>query len=189
MMEMTYHLNLHVIMAGFFNLLNAMKEKWLVTGGAGFIGGNFVLHQILKNNREIINLDKLSYAGNLDTLEQIAENPNHHFVQGDIVDSELVKNLLTKHQPDVIVHFAAESHVDRSIEGPQVFIETNVMGTFNMLQQALKYYQTLTPAKKERFRFLHVSTDEVYGSLGEFGVPLAGLSAGWLIPSTQPIGS
>lgn len=146
-----------------------MREKWLVTGGAGFIGGNFVLRQILKNNREIINLDKLSYAGNLDTLEQVATDPNYHFVQGDIIDAELVAGLLQKYQPDVIVHFAAESHVDRSIEGPQVFIETNVMGTFNMLQKALNYYQNLSDDRKKYFKFLHVSTDEVYGSLGETG--------------------
>ncbi len=146
-----------------------MMDKWLVTGGAGFIGGNFVLRQILQNNREIINLDKLSYAGNLDTLSPIADHPNHHFVQGDICDASLVSDLLQQHQPDVIVHFAAESHVDRSIEGPQVFIETNVVGTFNLLQQALKYYRTLSDSKKQRFRFLHVSTDEVYGSLGDTG--------------------
>ncbi len=146
-----------------------MTDKWLVTGGAGFIGGNFVLRQILKNNREIINLDKLSYAGNLDTLSQVVEHPKHHFVQGDICDAKLIAELLAEHQPDAIVHFAAESHVDRSIEGPQVFIETNVMGTFNMLQQAWLYYQTLSDAKQQTFRFLHVSTDEVYGSLGPTG--------------------
>lgn len=146
-----------------------MTEKWLVTGGAGFIGGNFVLRQVLKNNRKIINLDKLSYAGNLDTLSQVTDHPNHQFIHGDITDSALISNLLDQQQPDVIVHFAAESHVDRSIEGPQVFIETNVMGTFNMLQQAWLYYQTLTGNKKDKFRFLHVSTDEVYGSLGTTG--------------------
>ncbi len=146
-----------------------MTEKWLVTGGAGFIGGNFVLRQILKNNREIINLDKLSYAGNLDTLSQIADHPGHTFVHGDITDATLIADLLKQNQPDCIVHFAAESHVDRSIEGPQVFIETNVMGTFNMLQQAWIYYQTLNESRKQSFRFLHVSTDEVYGSLGPTG--------------------
>jgi len=146
-----------------------MQDKWLVTGGAGFIGGNFVLRQVLKNNRNIINLDKLSYAGNLDTLSQVSDDSRHQLIHGDIVDEELVSELLSRHQPDVIVHFAAESHVDRSIEGPKVFIETNVMGTFNLLQQALKYYQSLTGDKKQRFRFLHVSTDEVYGSLGEIG--------------------
>lgn len=146
-----------------------MTEKWLVTGGAGFIGGNFVLRQVLKNNRKIINLDKLSYAGNLDTLSQVADHPNHQFVKGDITDAALLAELLQQHQPDIIVHFAAESHVDRSIEGPQVFIETNVMGTFNLLQQAWLYYQTLSETKKLAFRFLHVSTDEVYGSLGPTG--------------------
>lgn len=146
-----------------------MTEKWLVTGGAGFIGGNFVLRQVLKNNRKIVNLDKLSYAGNLDTLQTVASNPNHRMVHGDINDSALLSELIAEEQPDVIVHFAAESHVDRSIEGPGVFIETNVLGTFNMLQQALAYYQGLSGDKKEGFRFLHVSTDEVYGSLGETG--------------------
>ncbi|MCX7553457.1 dTDP-glucose 4,6-dehydratase [Marinicella sp. S1101] len=146
-----------------------MTEKWLVTGGAGFIGGNFVLRQVLKNNRQVINLDKLSYAGNLDTLQQLAGNPNHKFIHGDINDSALLSELIAREQPDVIVHFAAESHVDRSIEGPEVFIETNVMGTFNLLQHALNYYQTLQGDKKQEFRFLHVSTDEVYGSLGETG--------------------
>lgn len=146
-----------------------MTEKWLVTGGAGFIGGNFVLRQVLKNNREIINLDKLSYAGNLDTLAEVKEHKDYHFVQGDIGDSRLVADLLQQHQPDCVVHFAAESHVDRSIEGPEVFIQTNVMGTFNMLQQAWLYYQTLSDEKKQKFRFLHVSTDEVYGSLGPTG--------------------
>ncbi len=146
-----------------------MTEKWLVTGGAGFIGGNFVLRQVLKNNRKIINLDKLSYAGNLDTLDAVINHPEHVFVHADINDVETLSELLVKHQPDAIVHFAAESHVDRSIEGPQIFIETNVMGTFNMLQQALLYYQSLTGDKKAAFRFLHVSTDEVYGSLGATG--------------------
>ncbi len=146
-----------------------MTEKWLVTGGAGFIGGNFVLRQILKNNRKIINLDKLSYAGNLDTLQDVMDHPDHEFVQADINDVDTLAALLASHQPDAIVHFAAESHVDRSIEGPQVFIETNVMGTFNMLQQALIYFQSLSTERQQRFRFLHVSTDEVYGSLGPTG--------------------
>jgi len=146
-----------------------MSEKWLVTGGAGFIGGNFVLRQVLKNNRKIINLDKLSYAGNLDTLAALADHPDHRFIHGDINDSQLLSQLLEEEQPDAVVHFAAESHVDRSIEGPQVFIETNVMGTFQMLQQSLRYYQQLSAEKQKSFRFLHVSTDEVYGSLGETG--------------------
>jgi len=146
-----------------------MTDKWLVTGGAGFIGGNFVLRQILKNNREIINLDKLSYAGNLDTLAAVKDHPHHEFIQADINDKAIIAELLERRQPDAIVHFAAESHVDRSIEGPEVFVETNVMGTFNLLQQAWLYYQTLSGEKKQNFRFLHVSTDEVYGSLGDTG--------------------
>ena len=146
-----------------------MTDKWLITGGAGFIGGNFVLRQILKNNREIINLDKLSYAGNLDTLAAVKDHPHHEFIQADINDKAIIAELLERRQPDAIVHFAAESHVDRSIEGPEVFVETNVMGTFNLLQQAWLYYQTLSGEKKENFRFLHVSTDEVYGSLGATG--------------------
>jgi len=146
-----------------------MTDKWLVTGGAGFIGGNFVLRQILKNNREIINLDKLSYAGNLDTLAAVKDHPHHEFIQADINDKAIIAELLERRQPDAIVHFAAESHVDRSIEGPEVFVETNVMGTFNLLQQAWLYYQSLSGEKKQNFRFLHVSTDEVYGSLGDTG--------------------
>ncbi|WP_223788458.1 dTDP-glucose 4,6-dehydratase [Marinicella meishanensis] len=146
-----------------------MTDQWLVTGGAGFIGGNFVLRQILKNNRKIINLDKLTYAGNLDTLAAVKDHPHHQFVQADINQADVVHDLLVKHRPNAIVHFAAESHVDRSIDGPQVFIETNVMGTFNMLQQAWRYFQTLNPEEQANFRFLHVSTDEVYGSLGETG--------------------
>ena len=146
-----------------------MTDKWLVTGGAGFIGGNFVLRKILKNNREIINLDKLSYAGNLDTLAAVKDHPHHEFIQADINDKAIIAELLERRQPDAIVHFAAESHVDRSIEGPEVFVETNVMGTFNLLQQAWLYYQSLSGEKKQNFRFLHVSTDEVYGSLGDTG--------------------
>ncbi len=147
-----------------------MTQTWLVTGGAGFIGGNFVLRQVLKNNRKIINLDKLTYAGNLDTLSQLQNNPNYSFVHGDIRDEKLVANLLNQHKIDAIVNFAAESHVDRSIDAPDDFIQTNILGTFNLLQQALSYYQTLDASHKERFRFLHVSTDEVYGSLGDTGL-------------------
>ncbi len=147
-----------------------MTQTWLVTGGAGFIGGNFVLRQVLKNNRKIINLDKLTYAGNLDTLSQLQNNPNYSFVHGDIRDEKLVANLLNQHKIDAIVNFAAESHVDRSIDAPDDFIQTNILGTFNLLQQALSYYQTLDASHKARFRFLHVSTDEVYGSLGDTGL-------------------
>ena len=147
-----------------------MMQTWLVTGGAGFIGGNFVRRQLLENNRRIINLDKLTYAGNLDTLSQLESNTNYTFVQGDISDKKLVAKLLDFHQVDAIINFAAESHVDRSIDAPDDFIQTNIVGTFNLLQQALAYYQKLSTDKKQHFRFLHVSTDEVYGSLGETGL-------------------
>lgn len=147
-----------------------MQEKWLITGGAGFIGGNFVLRQVLQHNRFIVNLDKLTYAGNLDTLAAVADNPRHYWVQGDIQDQSLVTQLLKQHKPTAVVHFAAESHVDRSIEGPQPFIDTNIMGTFHLLQAVLAYYQSLTDEQQQAFRFLHVSTDEVYGSLGDTGL-------------------
>lgn len=141
-----------------------------MTGGAGFIGGNFVLRQVLKNQRPIINLDKLSYAGNLDTLAAVIDHPKHCFVQGDINDAELLRRLLLEQQPQVVVHFAAESHVDRSIDAPDEFIQTNVVGTFQLLQQTLRYYRELPSERQANFRFLHVSTDEVYGSLGEQGL-------------------
>lgn len=141
-----------------------------MTGGAGFIGGNFVLRQVLKNHRYIVNLDKLSYAGNLDTLAAVMDHSNHCFVQGDISDAELLRRLLAEHQPQVVVHFAAESHVDRSIDAPDDFIQTNVVGSFQLLQQALRYYRELSSERQASFRFLHVSTDEVYGSLGEQGL-------------------
>ncbi len=145
-----------------------MAETWLVTGGAGFIGGNFILRQILKNNRTIINLDKLTYAGNLDTLSAIENHDNYTFVQGDITDDAFVAELINKHKPDAIVNFAAESHVDRSIDAPDDFIQTNIIGTFNLLKHSLNYYKSLDD--DNNFRFLHVSTDEVYGSLGETGL-------------------
>ncbi|KAA3649102.1 MAG: dTDP-glucose 4,6-dehydratase [Proteobacteria bacterium] len=147
-----------------------MQEKWLVTGGAGFIGSNFVLRQVLQHNRAIINLDKLTYAGNLDTLAALQDNPLHLMVHGDIQDQNLLAQLLQDQQPTAVVHFAAESHVDRSIEGPQAFMDTNIMGTFYLLQAVLVYYRQLTPEKQQQFRFLHVSTDEVYGSLGDTGL-------------------
>ena len=147
-----------------------MTQTWLVTGGAGFIGGNFVLRQVLENNHKIVNLDKLTYAGNLDTLHQLEDHENYTFIQGDIGDNQLVAKLIQKYQPDAIVNFAAESHVDRSIDAPDDFITTNILGTFNLLKNALSYYQSLSEAKQQGFRFLHVSTDEVYGSLGETGL-------------------
>ena len=140
----------------------------LVTGGAGFIGGNFVLEYASKGYK-IVNLDALTYAGNLDTLKPLEGNPNHVFVKGDIGDANLLKALLEEHRPDAIVNFAAESHVDRSIDGPGAFIETNVVGTLSLLEQARDYWKSLEGDARENFRFLHVSTDEVYGTLGETG--------------------
>lgn len=138
----------------------------LVTGGAGFIGGNFVLDWLKDPNAEgIINLDKLTYAGNLATLDSVNGDPRHIFVHGDIGDQELVTKLLKEHQPRAIVNFAAESHVDRSIHGPAEFVQTNIVGTFNLLECARTYWNALDDSKKVGFRFHHVSTDEVYGSL------------------------
>ena len=138
----------------------------LVTGGAGFIGANFVLDWLKEPNAEgIINLDKLTYAGNLATLASVKNDPRHLFVQGDIGDRALVAKLLNEHQPRAIVNFAAESHVDRSIHGPADFIDTNIVGTFNLLECAREYWNGLQTAQKTNFRFHHVSTDEVYGSL------------------------
>jgi dTDP-glucose 4,6-dehydratase len=138
----------------------------LVTGGAGFIGANFVLDWLKEPNAEgIINLDKLTYAGNLATLASVKNDPRHLFVQGDIGDRALVAKLLKEHQPRAIVNFAAESHVDRSIHGPADFINTNIVGTFNLLECAREYGNELQAAQKANFRFHHVSTDEVYGSL------------------------
>ena len=141
---------------------------WLVTGGAGFIGGNFVLEAVAEGHR-VVNLDALTYAGNLDTLPSLEGHPGHEFVHGDIGDRALVARLLQEHRPDAIVNFAAESHVDRSIDGPAAFVQTNVVGTLALLECARDYWKGLGPMSAARFRFLHVSTDEVYGSLGETG--------------------
>ncbi len=141
----------------------------LVTGGAGFIGGEFVRQWIAEENSPVINLDKLTYAGNLESLASIADNPRHIFTQGDIGDPECVRQLLNTHRPRAIVNFAAESHVDRSIEGPWAFVETNVLGTFRLLEETRAYWKSLPKRDQEEFRFLHVSTDEVYGSLGPSG--------------------
>ncbi|MEF3082534.1 dTDP-glucose 4,6-dehydratase [Luteimonas sp. SMYT11W] len=141
---------------------------WLVTGGAGFIGGNFVLGAVRRGVR-VINLDALTYAGNLQTLASIESDPNHVFVHGDIGDRALVAGLLAEHQPDAVLNFAAESHVDRSIDGPAAFIETNVVGTLGLLESVRDYWKALPDGRREAFRFLHVSTDEVYGTLGETG--------------------
>jgi dTDP-glucose 4,6-dehydratase len=142
----------------------------LVTGGAGFIGGNFVLRSLARNpDLRVINLDLLTYAGNLDTLQPLRGDQRHVFVHGDIGDSELVTRLLTEYSPEALVNFAAESHVDRSIDGPADFVRTNVVGTLNLLQCSLDWWKTRPTSESEKFRFLHVSTDEVYGSLGASG--------------------
>jgi dTDP-glucose 4,6-dehydratase len=137
----------------------------LVTGGAGFIGSNFVLEAVGRGHR-VVNLDALTYAGNIENLASLDGHELHTFVHGSILDGALVASLLAEHRPDAIVHFAAESHVDRSILGPSAFIETNIVGTFTLLEAALKYMRSLAEADRSNFRFLHVSTDEVYGSLG-----------------------
>jgi dTDP-glucose 4,6-dehydratase len=141
---------------------------WLVTGGAGFIGGNFVLGAVASGVR-VVNLDALTYAGNRDTLASLDGDPRHVFVHGDIGDRALVARLLAEHRPQAIVNFAAESHVDRSIDGPAAFVQTNVVGTLALLEAARDYWKSLEGAGKDAFRFLHVSTDEVYGSLGDTG--------------------
>jgi dTDP-glucose 4,6-dehydratase len=138
----------------------------LVTGGAGFIGANFVFQQRQNSDTRVVNLDKLTYAGNLVTLATLEADPLHVFVKGDIGDRTLVRDLLNRYQPDAILNFAAETHVDRSIDGPDAFIQTNVVGTFNLLEETREYWRGLAKDAKKSFRFLHVSTDEVFGSLG-----------------------
>lgn len=139
----------------------------LVTGGAGFIGGNFVLDWVAGSGETVINLDKLTYAGNLETLSSLQGKASHIFVQGDIGDRTLVNRLLAEHRPRAVINFAAESHVDRSIHGPGDFIETNIVGTYNLLESVRGYWNGLPEGEKAAFRFLHVSTDEVYGSLSK----------------------
>lgn len=142
----------------------------IVSGGAGFIGANFILDWFAHSDEPVVNLDKLTYAGNLDNLVDLQGNPSHLFVQGDIGNSSLVSRLLKQHQPRAVINFAAESHVDRSIDNPESFIETNIQGTFRLLESCRQYWQSLPLDKKNRFRFLHISTDEVYGSLAQ-GAP------------------
>ena len=150
-----------------------MKDQILVTGGAGFIGSNFVLQQLQNESLSIINLDKLTYAGNLRNLESVEGSRRYEFVQGDIGDRELVRQLLRKHRPQAIVHFAAESHVDRSIRGPEEFIQTNINGTFTLLEESRAHWVELSGDERNQFRFLHVSTDEVYGSLAPKDAPFS----------------
>jgi dTDP-glucose 4,6-dehydratase len=143
-----------------------MEDLILVTGGAGFIGSNFILQWIAAESARVLNFDKLTYAGNLNNLLSVEAHPRYQFEHGDIVDRELVARLLMRERPRAIVHFAAESHVDRSIHGPDDFVRTNVNGTFSLLEEARAYWSALPESERASFRFLHVSTDEVYGSLG-----------------------
>ena len=147
-----------------------MGKIYLVTGGSGFIGSNFIRFLISKSeNNQVVNLDKLTYAGNPQNLLKFEHDDRYVFNQGDICDQEHVRELIQLHHPDIIVNFAAESHVDRSIDGPGEFIKTNISGTYTLLQESLRYYQSLENDKQKKFRFHHVSTDEVFGSLGEDG--------------------
>jgi len=147
-----------------------MKQTFFITGGSGFIGSNFISY-VLENNLadHVINLDKLTYAGNPQNLSKYDDDIRYHFIKGDICDYETVRSVFKDHCPNYVVHFAAESHVDRSIDGPGEFIQTNIIGTYVLLSEALKYYGSLLSDEKAKFRFHHVSTDEVYGSLGENG--------------------
>jgi len=149
----------------------------LVTGGAGFIGANFVLDWLNASSEAVLNVDKLTYAGNLGTLKSVLRDPRHIFMQADICDRAAMDALLAQHQPRAILHFAAESHVDRSIRGPAEFVQTNVVGTFTLLEAALSYWKALPAADRAAFRFLHVSTDEVFGSLSAADAPFSETSA------------
>ena len=145
-------------------------KRFLVTGGAGFIGSNFIHLLMQQPDAQVLNLDKLTYAGNLDSLQNLTGQPGYLFVQADICDAGKVEAIIDEFKPDAIVHFAAESHVDRSIDGPVAFIQTNIVGTFNLLEAARKFWRQLSETAQADFRFLHVSTDEVYGSLGATGL-------------------
>ncbi len=148
----------------------------LVTGGAGFIGANFILDWLALSNEMVVNLDKLTYAGNLENLYSLKNDERHHFVRGDIADQALVTKLLAKYQPRALINFAAESHVDRSIHDPESFIQTNILGTFRLLESVKDYWNKLEDIEKTAFRFLHVSTDEVYGSLSSTDHPFTELN-------------
>src|SRR6267154_6049919 len=149
--------------------LFGMENLIFVTGGAGFIGSNFLLQWIAEETCHVLKLDKLTYAGNLHNLQSVEGHARYRFRQGDIVDRDLLHNLFERDRPRAVVHFAAESHVDRSIHGPDDFIRTNVNGTFNLLEETRAYWSTLAENHRRTFRFLHVSTDEVYGSLSPNG--------------------
>jgi dTDP-glucose 4,6-dehydratase len=144
-------------------------DTWLITGGAGFIGCHFVRRALARSGVRTVVLDKLTYAGNLQSLADVADDPHFVFVQRDIADADGVEAVFREHRPAVVVNFAAESHVDRSIDGPRDFVVTNVQGCFELLEASRRHLATLSPAERERFRFLHVSTDEVYGALGPLG--------------------
>ena len=144
--------------------------KILVTGGCGFIGTNLVRSLLKQTADEIVNLDKLTYAGNRNSLADVQDSPKYQFVRADLADAKTTHAVVREVQPDAVMHLAAESHVDRSIDGPSEFIQTNVVGTFNLLDASLRHWKDLSGERRERFRFLHVSTDEVYGSLGETGL-------------------
>ena len=144
--------------------------NFFITGGAGFIGSAVIRYLLNKTTHRVLNFDKLTYAGNLESLASISNHQNYQFVQGDIVDQRLVSNLFDEFQPDVIMHLAAESHVDRSIDGPGAFIQTNITGTYSLLEASRQYWSGLDNKKKQVFRFHHISTDEVYGSLGKEGL-------------------
>ena len=141
------------------------SKKLLITGGAGFIGSAVIRHIINNTKHSVVNVDKLTYAGNLESLESIENNDRYSFEQVDICDASEIKRIFNQHQPDIVMHLAAESHVDRSIDGPGEFIQTNIVGTYVLLEEARTYWSTLTDNKKSAFRFHHVSTDEVYGDL------------------------
>jgi dTDP-glucose 4,6-dehydratase len=143
--------------------------KFLITGGAGFIGSAVVRFLVNETDHEVLNFDKLTYAGNLDNIKSVASSSRYHFIQGDICDRELVSKTITEFKPDKIMHLAAESHVDRSISGPAEFIQTNIVGTYVLLESALEYFKILSEEKKSSFMFHHISTDEVYGELGDTG--------------------
>ena len=154
-----------------------MEKTTLVTGGSGFIGSNSILRWMEQEDTPVVNLDKLTYAGNPRNLRSISTDPRYSFVKGDVCDRELLRGLLKLHKPRAIVHFAAESHVDRSIRGPDDFIRTNVQGTFCLLEEVRAYYEEIGPQERDSFRFLHVSTDEVYGSLGAHDAPFCETTA------------
>lgn len=146
-----------------------MTKRFLVTGGAGFIGSAVVRRLIGKSSHQVLVVDKLTYAGNLDSLAPVSQDSRYAFERADITDAERMRDVIERFQPDVIMHLAAESHVDRSIDGPGEFVQTNVVGTFVLLQEALRYWRTLSGERRDAFRFHHISTDEVFGSLGEEG--------------------